>query len=73
MVSTILVHVCKIAPYKKITSQQHMNLVIKKQLAKGTKLKRTTKTLKMVGQMCLMLHCCPHKGMNLINGTLSTC
>jgi len=50
MVSTILLHVCKSAPYKKITShEQHMNLVIKKQLAKGTNLKRTTKTLKMVG------------------------
>jgi len=58
MVSTILVHVCKIAPYKKIIGKKHMNLVIKKELAKGTNLKRTTKELKMVGQMCLMLHCC---------------
>jgi hypothetical protein len=70
MVSTILLHVCKSAPYKKITShEQHMNLVIKKQLAKGTNLKRTTKTLKMVGWMCLMLHYSPQKSMNLINGT----
>jgi hypothetical protein len=73
MVSIILVHVCKIAPYKKITSQQHINLVIKTQFAKRTNLKRTMKPLKMVGQMCLMLHRCFQKGMNLINDILSTC